>query len=545
MKALFRQKHAPIKTISFLIVLAIICLIVSYWWSPQARLSDIQAKKQLEQTINHCKKLKLNLTSSDNKDIFNAPDRTLFIKRLNSICIDLKNISGLANVKTTPSFSRKIFLYSTSIIFLLLISYFIIRYYRALNPNGHDTNIAKAKFYKVVQSRNIEKDSQKKEKQQYINFAEITHKALLQLVEEPESTEPFTLCLNELLTLTDATSSAIFIRPDTASELTLLACTDLSDPDWSETVPTNILPKVTSFETTEIFSEFFEESVQPEYKFICIQLHHESKYPSLLVLKLMLNINLNDSTNLILLEHSNELAKIVSSICKARLKLRQSQYEERAVIARELHDSLAQSLSYLKIQTSRLQNILTGSDIQNYSKSMEIDAMMQDIRANLNIAYRHLRELISTFRLTMGGKNFSQALSDSVEEFSKRSGIAFDVDNRLPANILTVTEETQLLHIIRESLSNVVRHSQAKFSLISIHFNNLAQVTTIIEDDGIGLPDISNPEQHFGIIIMQERAHSIGGSISLAKRANGGARLKVVFRASKHIKEHQTNRHIS
>ena len=236
-----------------------------------------------------------------------------------------------------------------------------------------------------------------------------------------------------------------------------------------------------------------------------------------------------------LLEHSNRLANIISSVRLARLKLRHAKYEERAVIARELHDSLAQSLSYLKIQTSRLQNILTDSDIQAYSKAMEIDAMMQDLRSNLNIAYRHLRELISTFRLTMDGKNFSQALTDSVEEFSKRSGIAFDIDNRLPADILTVTEETQLLHIIRESLSNLVRHSQAKIALLSIHYNNSGQVTTMVEDDGIGLPDISNPEQHFGIIIMQERAHSIGGNISLNERADGGARLKIVFHASKYI----------
>lgn len=414
-------------------------------------------------------------------------------------------------------------------IFILLILFFSIFYY--VRKTHSDYSFKNNRTNKNENNSNI---NFLDNSQQDITALDNIHNALLQLVEEPESTEPFTLFLNEIEKLTNATSSALFIAPDATSQLTLLTCTDISDQDWAEIVPSMILPKVTSFDTTDKIMEIFEETIQPEYKFISIKLYKGSQDVSSLVLKLAANIKISDSTNLILLEHSKRLANIISSVRMARLKLRQTQYEERAVIARELHDSLAQSLSYLKIQISRLQSILTESDIQAYSKSMEIDAMMQDLRSNLNIAYRHLRELISTFRLTMGGKNFSHALTDSVEEFSKRSGIAFDIDNRLPADILSVTEETQLLHIIRESLSNVVRHSQANFSSISIHYDDFGQISTIIEDDGIGLPDISNSEQHFGIIIMQERAYSIGGNISLTERAGGGACLKIVFRASKH-----------
>ena len=393
-----------------------------------------------------------------------------------------------------------------------------------------------------MQKNNIENRSEDKannnyERQQYINTLNITHNALLQLIEDPESTEPFILFLNEIDKLTKAISSAIFISTDSSTQLSLLASTEQSDSELFDVVSERILPKIASFETDKKITEIFEETIQPNYKFIWIQLNQDSQGVSLLILKMTHDTELSDATISTLLEYTSRLANIVTSVRKARLKLRQTQYEERAVIARELHDSLAQSLSYLKIQTSRLQKILTDNEIQTFSKYMEVDSMMQDLRSNLNIAYRHLRELISTFRLTMGGKNFSQALSDSVEEFSKRSGIAFDIDNRLPTDILTVTEETQLLHIIRESLSNVVRHSQAKISLISIHYNDIAQVTAIIEDDGIGLPDVSNPEQHFGIIIMQERAHSIGGNISLTERVNGGACLKIVFRASKHIEK--------
>ena len=466
--------------------------------------------------------------SSDTKIYFNTSDRTDLIKELNHLCTGFEQISDSINDTAASPLITNNYIYSFSIIILSLLVYFIFRYYRNSYVNGYSE---KNEFQKnIAQTTETKSDIQ-----QYKSSLDIAIKALTQLVEEPESTEPFTLFLNEIEKLTNATSSAIFITPNSASQPTLLTCTDLNDKDWSEAIPSRILPKVTYFDTTNKIIKIFEEAVLPEHKFICVRLHQGSQDSSLLVLKLASNIESTDSTILTLLEHSNRLANIVSSVRLAQLKLRHAQYEERAVIARELHDSLAQSLSYLKIQTSRLQSILTGSDIQAYSKSMEIDAMMQDLRSNLNIAYRHLRELISTFRLTIGGKNFSQALTDSVEEFAKRSGIAFDIDNRLPADILTVTEETQLLHIIRESLSNVVRHSQAKFTLLSIHYNKSGQITTVIEDDGIGLPDVSNPEQHFGIIIMQERAHSIGGNISLTERVDGGACLKIVFQASKHI----------
>ncbi len=368
-----------------------------------------------------------------------------------------------------------------------------------------------------------------------INSLDTAHKSLLKLIEEPESNEPFIPLLHEIERLCHTRSSAIYIMPASADQFTLLECTDTNDDDWIKKIPLIILPKIFPPDTIGERQSLYEYSVRGDSKFICVQLHCGNQGRSILVLKHVPDFEISDTMHLSLLEHSNRLSNIVSSVQLARQKLRHAQYEERAVIARELHDSLAQSLSYLKIQTSRLQNILTSSNIQVCDKAMETDAMMQDLRSNLNIAYRHLRELISTFRLTMGGKNFTQALTDSVDEFAQRSTIAFDVDNRLPANILTVAEETQLLHIIRESLSNVVRHSQAKRSLVSIHYNDSGQIVTSIEDDGIGLANISDTEKHFGIVIMQERAHSIGGNISLSNTVDGGTSLKITFRAKKHI----------
>jgi len=357
--------------------------------------------------------------------------------------------------------------------------------------------------------------------------------ALTQLVKQPESTKPFVLLLNDIEKLSGALSSAIFVASDPSSELSLWTSTDPDDTGWQTIVVDNKLPNTGMIESNTNMMKSIEMPGEVPVKYYFTRLCHGSDDFSILVLKCPADHSLPDSLNNIFSDHIERLTNIVSSVRFARLKLRHAQYEERAVIARELHDSLAQSLSYLKIQTSRLQKILTASEMQEHSNSIEIDAIMQDIRINLNIAYRHLRELISTFRLTMGGKDFSQALMDSVGEFAKRSSIAFDIDNRLPSGVLTVSEETQLLHIIRESLSNIVRHSRARLALISIHYND-GQVKASIEDDGVGLINISDQEQHFGILLMQERAHSIGGSINLSERSGGGTCLVVRFQTEKH-----------
>ncbi len=528
------QKNAlnALRIVILLFAATILCAISFLWWESRTSQSNLNIKKKLNQINVTCEKL---YSKSD----LNKTSSNTVLDKLDYLCSEIEQTPYSINRSVKFRLLINDYIYVLSVIFLLPLLYLTYRkscsdlmLYKT-RPGYMDNQLNTDPVHKNEKNRvaiNTCTDVQ-----QYTYSLDVAHKSLLQLVEEPESNEPFTLFLNEIEKLTHAKSSAIFMTPKPACQFTLLKCTDKKDQDWTKLVPLSILPKIFSFESREKKIAIFEEAEQSKHTFICIRLHDGSQDCSLLVIKLVPFHEITDATTMTLLEHANRLANIVSSVRLARLKLRRAQYEERAVIARELHDSLAQSLSYLKIQTSRLQNILTDSDIQAYSKSMEIDSMMQDLRSNLNIAYRHLRELISTFRLTIGGKNFSQALTDSVEEFSKRSGIAFDIDKRLPEDSLTVTEETQLLHIIRESLSNVVRHSQAKFSLISIYYDVSGQIVTIIEDDGIGLLDISDPEQHFGIIIMQERAHSIGGNISLTERPNGGTCLKIVFQASKYI----------
>lgn len=200
--------------------------------------------------------------------------------------------------------------------------------------------------------------------------------------------------------------------------------------------------------------------------------------------------------------------------------------EERNVIARELHDSLAQSLSYMKIQVSRLDAALGQAGDEDAGRTI-----INELRQGLNSAYRELRELLTTFRLRIEGRGLNLALSETVKEFRQRSDIDINVDFNLSVGELSANEEINVLQIIREALSNVLQHARATEASVRLRHDALGHVIVQIDDNGIGLRDRQRPH-HYGTTIMQERARSLGGSIRYLNRPSGGTRVELIFEPS-------------
>lgn len=199
--------------------------------------------------------------------------------------------------------------------------------------------------------------------------------------------------------------------------------------------------------------------------------------------------------------------------------------EERSIIARELHDSLAQSLSYLKIQVTRLEKSLGE---QNNEKVMET---MGKLRDGLNSAYRELRELLTTFRLRMTEEGLLRALEDTVTEFSERGNIKIELDNNIANCIFSPNEEIHMIQIVREALSNIVRHSQATEARVTLECNMEGGVQITIADNGVGMPDVDQLEHHYGMAIMRERTRGLGGNLHVGKSDLGGTAVKLYFQA--------------
>jgi len=226
---------------------------------------------------------------------------------------------------------------------------------------------------------------------------------------------------------------------------------------------------------------------------------------------------------------------------QAQLNRRLVVQMERASISRELHDSLAQSLTYLKIQASRMQSIFEHEQENAADGKPELELVVNDLRDNLNIAYRQLRELMTTFRLTVNGESFHQAIEDSVREFEKRVRIAFELDNRLIDDELTIDEEMQVLHIVREALSNIVRHSHAKRARVGLRHHDGNNICISVKDDGVGIDKSQKRAQHLGLIVMQERSRNLDGSFSVQELEGGGTEIQVNFTPQKVAAQFNSN----
>jgi two-component system nitrate/nitrite sensor histidine kinase NarX len=198
--------------------------------------------------------------------------------------------------------------------------------------------------------------------------------------------------------------------------------------------------------------------------------------------------------------------------------------EERSIIARELHDSIAQSLSYMKIQASLLQPALADP-----ARRREAETTLRDLRDGITEAYRQLRELLATFRLKMEG-DFRSLLTSAVEEYASRSGLRINLETQMAGCHLSPNQEIHSLQIVREALSNVVRHANARQAWVRVIHAGDGEVLVSIEDDGIGIATPTNAF-HYGLSIMRERADGLDGQIRIDNRPQGGAIVSLRFHA--------------
>ncbi|MCU7935936.1 MAG: HAMP domain-containing protein [Candidatus Thiodiazotropha sp. (ex Dulcina madagascariensis)] len=199
--------------------------------------------------------------------------------------------------------------------------------------------------------------------------------------------------------------------------------------------------------------------------------------------------------------------------------------DERSVIARELHDSLAQSLSYLKIQVTRL-TILR----ERGANDQPVDEVLTELKEGLSAAYRQLRELLTTFRLQIDGCGLASMLSETVADFNARGEVEITLDNQIRGGVFSVNEEIHVLQIVREALSNVIHHSGATRARVRLNEGPSNQdILVTVEDNGIGIPTEAERTHHYGLAIMRERATSLNGDVKIERQADGGTRVCLNF----------------
>lgn len=231
---------------------------------------------------------------------------------------------------------------------------------------------------------------------------------------------------------------------------------------------------------------------------------------------------------------SEHLGMALENARLLRENMRMTLVRERQMMANEVHDSLAQTMAYMKIRLAMMQEALDASEQARASKHAG------ELQQALDGAYADLRELLSLFRNRMDPLGLVHALEELKTNFHDRTGIELAFDNRTTNLGLSVEEESQVFHIMQEALANVARHSGAKHARLTMELAGDDYRFTV-EDDGLGFyafsqrpgagEQPSHLRHHLGVNIMRERAQHLDGRVEISNLPQGGARVSLVFSA--------------
>ena len=202
--------------------------------------------------------------------------------------------------------------------------------------------------------------------------------------------------------------------------------------------------------------------------------------------------------------------------------------QERARIARELHDSVSQTLYAITLTAARALHHV------NYSDAQQLQQSLTDVLGLATTGQSELRALLADMR---SDQLISSGLTASLTRLAAdvRARDAQDIRLSLgdEPEVPAATKEALLL-ISREALHNVVNHSAAERVDIVLQAE-AEHLVLLITDNGRGFDPAVQRPGHFGLLSMRERATAVGGTLTLVSRAGIGTQVEVrVPRVSRH-----------
>ncbi len=191
--------------------------------------------------------------------------------------------------------------------------------------------------------------------------------------------------------------------------------------------------------------------------------------------------------------------------------------EERARVARDIHDGLAQYLFAVSAQVTMLKS---GGSLEKILPRLEHAA---------TAAQQEARFAILALSSASGSAPFDAALRRYVDILVADGEL--DVDLEVDPTVkLAPDEEIEVFRIVQEGLANVRKHAGARNAVVSIMQRNGRRVVTV-SDDGVGI-DVDDPGAGQGLKNMRLRASSIDGALSLRSTPGRGTEIEVVLRAA-------------
>jgi signal transduction histidine kinase len=213
---------------------------------------------------------------------------------------------------------------------------------------------------------------------------------------------------------------------------------------------------------------------------------------------------------------------------------------ERARIAREMHDGLAQVLGYVNTKSQAVEQLLAGG------RNSEATTQMAELAAAARSIYVDVREAILGLTTPLGDSGSSRGGSTAADletavgayltRFAEAAKLAVELEAPGRESSATLAPEVvaNLLRIVQEALTNVRKHAAAARVLVRIEAVD-GGVAVTIEDDGRGFdPEVPAPSDwpHFGQQTIRQRAAAIGGSATWESSPGHGTRVRVLVPAT-------------
>jgi two-component system nitrate/nitrite sensor histidine kinase NarX len=225
---------------------------------------------------------------------------------------------------------------------------------------------------------------------------------------------------------------------------------------------------------------------------------------------------------------SSHLASGMENLRLNALEKEAAVSQERHLLARELHDSIAQSLAFLKIQVQLMRDAVKNCD------ESEIAKILEEIDAGVRESYSDVRELLLHFRTRTNTEDIEPALATTLQKFEHQSGIKTTLTMQGQGLPLAPDVQIQVLHIIQEALSNIRKHARASKAWLDVQQQPTWRFE--VRDDGIGFnPDTDQfDETHVGLRIMTERAQRIGAHIEVMSTPSRGSSVILTLTPPSH-----------
>ena len=212
------------------------------------------------------------------------------------------------------------------------------------------------------------------------------------------------------------------------------------------------------------------------------------------------------------------------------IRIIDAQEKERQMLARQMHDGPASSLSNLVLQAEVVERLF---DMDQARAREEIGVLKSSIQS----AFQRIRDYIFNLRpMMLDDLGLLPTLRRFVQDYENKTKIASQLtivgqDRRLPPHI-----EVIVFRIVQELLNNVQRHANAQRVQVSLDIGD-DRVGAVVEDDGIGFAvqnvlNEARAQKTFGISNMLERVEMLGGQLQFDSTVGRGTRVELTLPAA-------------